>query len=80
MQCTGYAARGWAAAEASPDDEEGGYPRYYVDTMRVFARMLESAEWPIEAVEMVDVIRVFAAVDIAAREGRTVELREIPAL
>ena len=80
MQCTGYTARGWAAAEASPADEEGGYPRYYVDTVRVFERMLQSAEWPIDAVEMVDVIRVFAAVDIAAREGRTVELREIPAL
>ncbi len=80
FHCTAYAAQGRVHADVSSDKQEGGFARFYVETMRVFARLLETGEWPIGAIEMVDVIRTLAAADISARERRTVELSETPSL
>ena len=80
MQCTGYAAGGWAQAETTIESGPAGFPVFYIETVRAFKGMLDTGQWPIGAEEMVDVIRVVAAADRSAREGRTVRLSEIPGL
>jgi predicted dehydrogenase len=78
--CAGHAAGGSVQAETTIDSGPAGVPVFYVETMRVFKAMLDSGEWPIEAEELVEVIRVVAAADQSARERRTVRLEELPAL
>ncbi len=78
MLCVAVGDTGWTHAEISDRHTVGGIRRMYVETIRSFHAMLTSGEPPIDAGEMVSVIRVVAAAERAARTGRRVALDEIP--
>ena len=73
-------ASGWAHGELHWDDTVDGIPRIYVELTRKFHDMLVGGPPPINADEMVDIIRVCAAAEVSASEQRRVSLTEMPSL